>query len=411
MQKTIQKGECMIKCDRCTEWYHGDCIDYICDACTILQEQKEDTKDDKTKIKKLINDKKLLSDKNKELEKELEKCKEIDNTVRDEAAQNKDKIKLKNSKIKDLGDEVKKLKKEAEKCKKDVENLHKDRDKKERIMLTERQKHIKKEEEMTAKLKEEEEAHKKVIDAMEKEYESMETKLKKGLENKSKEIKLHIKKIQGLTEETFKLSKQVQIAGHSMTREKEICMVDVMTGIDEDTLLKEGSELYMNDNEVLRKKLNEMEEKQKQSEEKGHNEMKNKIKEHTRETSKLKEEIKQYEERLEMVLEDSSLKEKTMNNLNDQLITIKSINKSIEINKARMTHGDIIQSSDKSQLEQNGEKRFEGNINEIGDDKQSNLKSINRHEEDDQEGTSEEIEESRDIITLPSSGLENEVSK
>ena len=124
------KHECMLKCDLCVEWYHCECVDFICKKCST------DGKDHITE-KPRSNSRKMPN--SKEMDQKREEINHLKNTAKELKAKHEDEMmkmrekfeeakkqsehqkksqREKDNEIKELGKKLKKLEKDEEKDRK-----------------------------------------------------------------------------------------------------------------------------------------------------------------------------------------------------------------------------------------------------------------------------------------------------
>ena len=211
--------------------------------------------------------------------------KQKENAEKDELAQLKADMKVKNMKIKEFEELQKKSLKEEEKRRKELGKMKEDNQKKEAKW--------KKQEE---KVSVAEATHEKIIEELKIQQDKEITGLKKEIENKTQEIVIHVKKIQEMNK---------NLDNQNATK------------------ISEPDQAQDDESKELKSKILELETR-----------LKTQGKEHEKETKRLKEETNTYEARLESILENSSSLEKKVNCLNEGMRTTKAINRILEIKVA-----------------------------------------------------------------------------
>ena len=126
-----QETRPMLRCDNCRDWYHGECVDFLCKSCKPEKAPTEETKEvdyyinrieemkkEQEKVKKNLRD--IIATRDKELS---QKTKKIENwgddknktlneakQVRTENMSLKDELHLEKTKTKELENQLSKLK-------------------------------------------------------------------------------------------------------------------------------------------------------------------------------------------------------------------------------------------------------------------------------------------------------------
>ena len=272
-----------MRCEQCSKWYHPDCIQFQCKECNNAK-----VKDMEENIQQLM---KLMKSK--------------DAIIHDVESKIKAKDKECERLRKESGRYQNELEKKDAKYRKELEST------KEKMNLSEK--------EHSRKQMEQDEKHDQEKD-----------KLIKELENKKREIDIHVKKIIELTEENRgkKLEKEAD-------EENEADATPTKKNLESIVEYQETQENCETEKEKeiaeLREKLNEVEKIRKAEEEKWRGEKKAMEKIHLEEVTKLKDEIKDYDARLEGILEDGSRKEKMMDALLEDNQLTKKVNQTLEM--------------------------------------------------------------------------------
>ena len=272
-----------MRCRQCSKWYHPDCIPFQCNEC---------------------NDAKV-----KDMEETIQQLRKL--------------IKNKDTVIHEVESKIKAKEKECERLKKESCKYQNELEKKEAKNKKETETTLEKmnlaEKEHSRKKKEQDEKHDQEKD-----------KLMKELENKKREIDIHVKRIIELTVENRgkKLEKKADEENVDATPSRE----------DPESIVAEHQETQENCETEKEKEIAEMRENlvqaekiRKAEEEKWRGEKKAMEKIHLEEVTRLKDEIKDYDARLEGILEDASRKEKMMDALLEENQMTKKINQTLEM--------------------------------------------------------------------------------
>ena len=327
----------MLECDGCSEWYHGECVPYSCEKCTVKSEEEQEQ-----------YYRNLLKEKDTDRQKLKEALDKKIRSLQEKLEENKAKKSGEGDKIQELKTNVTVLRQE----KNSLAAEKKDEEKKVRMLTKEKLEAVnaktKTEEKLKKTIDELQEAKIKSDSIAEKRIEE----LLKEINNRNREVDIHMKSNRKLKETNEQLRIDIQAIEQQSPSpcdertekdgEKENEALDqpaldkpVMTdnqSSKENGLDGEENKHLEEKNEKLKEEMKKMKAKLK---------IKDEIEQgHVMEIETLKGQIRGYRERLENTLTSQSQIEKEKEHLADSLGSLKAMNLTLnsELEKKNKAH-------------------------------------------------------------------------